>query len=92
MTVYHGVVKGNRVELTEPADLPDGTEVEVRPTTAPTTDAEARAREDAFLRHLFEIGLIRAIPSREARARLKTPKPVEIIGPPLSETIIEERR
>jgi hypothetical protein len=98
MTVYRGVVRGNRVELTEPADLPDGTEVEVRVVSpsekspASAQDMDERAREDAFERRLLELGLISHIPSRDPDPPWLDRTPVDIDGPPLSQTIIEERR
>ena len=50
VTVYHGIVKGQVVELTDPVDLPDGTEVEVRvltpsePVSASSSEMDERAR------------------------------------------------
>ncbi|MGE0540227.1 MAG: hypothetical protein AB7R89_08595 [Dehalococcoidia bacterium] len=50
------------------------------------------AREDAFERHLLEIGVIKRIPSRLPDPPGLDRTLVELDGPPLSQTIIEERR
>jgi hypothetical protein len=92
MTVYRGVVRGNAVVLDEPAGLADGTVVEVRALAEPPTEPDERAREAIFLRSLLEKGVIRAIPPR-----LPDPPELErtllaVDGPPVSQTLIEERR
>src|SRR5438045_2094212 len=98
MTIYHGVVRGTVVQLSEPVGLPDGTEVEVRvitPTGGPSSsepDNDEAAREDAFERRLLGSGLISHIPDGELDPAWLDRTPVEIDGPPLSQTIIEERR
>jgi hypothetical protein len=90
MAVYRGVVKGNTVVLEESAGLPDGAIVEVRAVAASLE--EEREREEAFLRHLLEIGMIKRIPSRLPDPPGLDRTLVELDGPPLSQMIIEERR
>lgn len=91
MSVYRGVVKGNTVVLEGPADLPDGTKVVMRPVTTiipPAGEATEKEREEAFLRYLLEIGMICRIPSRTSHGSEAAWEPIEIEGPPLSETLI----
>ncbi|MGH2588869.1 MAG: hypothetical protein ACRDJE_28425 [Dehalococcoidia bacterium] len=90
MAVYRGVVKGKTVVLDDAADLPDGAVVEVRAIA--TSEDEERAREEAFLRHLLEIGMISRIPSRAPDPPWIDRTPLEVEGPPISQTLIEERR
>ncbi len=58
----------------------------------PPATPEERAREDAFERHLLELGLIKSIPSREPDTPGIDRTPIPIEGPPVSQTITEERR
>lgn len=93
MATYRGVVRGNTIVLEEPADLPEGTKVEVRPVPVTLTPEEEREREKAFLRRLLEIGMISRIPSRAPDPPWLDRTPIEILdGPPVSQTIIDERR
>jgi hypothetical protein len=92
MAVYRGVVKGNTVVLEGPADLADGTVVEVRPVGDSIHADDMAVREEAFKQHLHDIGLLRVIrrPQPDAPDIDRTPVPI-LSGPPVSETIIEER-
>lgn len=90
MRVYRGVVKGNTVVLDESASLPDGAIVEVRAVA--TSVEDEREREEAFKRHLLELGVIKRLPTREPDPPGIDRTLVELEGPPLSQTIIEERR
>ena len=92
MVVYRGVVKGRIVELIEPADLPDGSQVEVRPVFPLPATPEERAQEEAFSRHLLGVGMISRLPTREPDPPGTDRTPIQIEGGPLSEQIIEERR
>jgi len=93
MAVYRGVVKGNTVMLEGPADLADGVIVEVRPIASSPEELAEREREEEFQRHLLEIGRISSIPSREPDPLDIDFTPIPILsGPPVSQTIIEERR
>ena len=83
MVVHRGVVRGNTIILSEPADLPDGAEVEVRLTDA--------ACEDAFERRLYEVGLL-GPNIVETPSRSVSFEPLRLDGEPVSETIIWERR
>lgn len=92
MIVYRGVVKGNVIVLDEPADLPDGAVVEVRPAFPLPATPEEREREAAFSRRLLEIGLIKSIPTWEPDPPGLDRTPIQVEGRPVSEIIIEERR
>jgi hypothetical protein len=92
MTVYRGVVKGNTVLFEEPVDLPDGIAVEVRPISM-TAEDEGWAREETFQRYLLETGFISRLPTFEPDPPGLDRTPIPILsGPPVSQTIIEERR
>lgn len=52
--------------------------------------ANTSERQERFLQHLLNKGLIKRIPPRQNLAR--DFRPIRIKGKPLSETIIEERR
>jgi hypothetical protein len=90
MVVYRGVVKGKTVVLDEATELPDGAIVEVREVAASQDDE--REREEAFKRHLLAIGLMKRLPTREPDPPGTDRTLLEIEGPPVSQTIIEERR
>ena len=97
MTVYRGVVQGTNIVLTEPANLAEGTMVEVRVVEpgalAPAPDADEAAREAAFKQHLVRIGLLTGIAIPRPELLEEDDTPVELTpGPLLSELIIEERR
>lgn len=93
MVVYRGVVKGNTVVFEEPFDLADGVEVEVRPIVVIGDDADEAAREEAFKQHLVEAGLLDRIrrPQPDPPGMERRPIPI-LAGPPVSQTLIEDRR
>jgi hypothetical protein len=93
MPVYRGVVRGNAVVLDEPSALAEGTVVEVRPVAAAGDERSEQEREEAFKQRLVEAGLLNAIrrPQPDPPGIDRTPIPI-LSGPPVSETIIEERR
>ncbi len=93
MATYSGIVKHNQILLEGDVQLADGVRVEVRPRdivdTEPTPSATA---EEAFLEHLRTAGLLLERPTRmPAHAELDR-TPIEVVGEPLSRTIITERR
>jgi hypothetical protein len=93
MAVYRGVVKGNTVVFEAPVDLADGTDVEVHVVKRGTDAEDEREREEAFLQHLLDVGLISRLPTREPDPPGMDRTPIEILdGPLVSQTIIEERR
>ena len=92
MSVYRGVVKGNVVLLTEPAELADGSIVEVRPVDPATNELDEQAREAAFEQHLLANGFISRISTLAPDPPGTDRTPVQVSGRPLSEMIIEERR
>ena len=86
MTKIKGVYDGKHVRLLEPVHLVPDTPVEV---LIPESAGE-ESREQAFLERLVEEGLLLV---KEVSRPEKAPfQPVPIEGPPLSQTIIEERR
>ena len=58
---------------------------QTRPIKKPMTEAELH-------QHMLDIGLMTSLPDREADYDDPDDQPVEIIGEPLSETVIRERR
>jgi hypothetical protein len=92
MPPYRGIVKDKVIVLTDRTELPEGAEVEVRPLLPPPATPDERAREEAFSRHLLKIGMISSLPTREPDPPGLDRTPIRIDGPPLSQTIIEERR
>ena len=52
--------------------------------------ADEKESNERLLQHMLDKGMISRIPPRRKTARVS--RPVRIIGKPLSETIIEERR
>ena len=92
MAVYRGVVKGNVVVLAEPADLADGSVVEVRLVNPPTDETDEEGREEAVEQPLLETGFISRIPTRAPDPPGTDRTAVQVMGRPISEVIIEERR
>ena len=94
MRVIHGVVKDGRIVLDDGMWLPDGMEVQVMlvpPQMPAPGEASEAEREEVFRRRLFALGKISHLPRREEAAEVDW-TPVEIDGPPLSETLIQDRR
>jgi hypothetical protein len=86
MTKIKGIYDGKQVRLLEPVHLAPDPPVEV---LIPESEEE-ESREQAFLECLVEEGLLLA---KEVSRPEEAPfKPVSIKGPPLSQTMIEERR
>ncbi|TEU14705.1 MAG: hypothetical protein E3J21_15055 [Anaerolineales bacterium] len=86
MVKIKGVYDGEHVRLLEPVHLIPDTPVEV---LIPESAGE-ESQERAFLERLVEEGLLLA---KEVSWPEEAPfEPVPIEGPPLSQTIIEERR
>lgn len=92
MAAYRGIVRGKVIELAEPADLPDGAEVEVWLAAPPPASLEERQHERAFLERLLELGMIASIPSRAPDPPGTDRSLIPVEGPLVSQTIIEERR
>lgn len=79
-----GIYHDKTITLFEPLALPTNTAVEV-------IIAEPEAEpEQLYRQRLLKLGLIKERP--EAPADTTPYTPVEVSGPPLSQTIIEERR
>ena len=86
MIKIKGVYDGEHIRLLEPVHLVPDTPVEV---LIPESAGE-ESQERAFLERLIEEGLLLA---KEVSWPEEAPfEPVPIEGPPLSQTIIEERR
>jgi hypothetical protein len=79
-----GIYDGQKVVLVEPVTLPPNTAVEVI-VAEPENSAE-----QLYHQRLLKLGLIKERPAVPADTTPYTP--VEVSGPPLSQTIIEERR
>ncbi len=79
-----GIYDGQKVVLVEPITLPPNTAVEVL-IAEPASESEQLYRQ-----RLLKLGLIKDRPASPADDTPYTP--VEVSGPPLSQTIIEERR
>ena len=84
MVRVKGIYHDKTITLLEPLALPTNTAVEViiaEPAAAP---------EQLYRQRLLKLGLIKERP--EAPADTTPYTPIEVSGPPLSQTIIEERR
>jgi hypothetical protein len=92
MAVYRGVVKNKAVVFEEPVDLADGVEVEVHIVDDDAVSGGGQERETAFLQHLLAIGMIGSIPPRLPDPPGLDRTPLKVDGPPVSQTLIEERR
>lgn len=92
MTIYRGMVKGNVVVLPPEAQLADGSIVEVR-LAQPAPEAVAEDIADQQVQAaLVAAGLLKAVQPLGARAVVVGRPLLHISGPPVSETIIAERR
>jgi hypothetical protein len=90
MIVYHGVVRGQVVVVSEGAQLDEGSLVEVR---LPGRRRSKPARTEAeFKQRLLHSGLLREIKTPVPLAGTEDRRPIYVEGKPLSQTIIEERR
>jgi hypothetical protein len=79
-----GIYDGAKIVLLEPLPVPPHTPVEV---LIPEGASDA---ESAYWQRLLDLGLldeIRPLPIDE-----DAPEPIQVAGPPISETIIRERR
>ena len=95
MRVIHGVVKDGQIVLDDGMWLPDGMEVQVIliPPKVPVPEEATEAeREEFFRRYLLATGKVSRLPTREPDPPGLDRTPVEIEGPPVSETLIQERR
>ena len=84
MLKVKGVYDGERVILLEPVTMPPDTKVEV---LIPEVNGES---EQSYWQRLVELGLV-----SEVRRRSPTEKPftpIQVLGIPVSQTIIDERR
>ena len=91
-SIYQGVVKGNVVVLPEDVKLADGAAVEVRMTGIPTRSPEHSDLERVYRQRLLESGLVTDVKDPTYPLPTLDHAPVEVQGPPLSQTIVEERR
>lgn len=92
MTVYRGIVRGNRVVLPEGVHLADGLVVEVDVAPVSHQERSDEERERSFVQGLEESGVV----GRREPVALDEAEddftPIEVSGTPLSQMIIEERR
>jgi len=93
MRVIHGVVKDGQIVLDDGMWLPEGMEVQVMlvPPPKPAEDATEEEREELFQRWLLATGKVERLPRMDPAAEIDW-EPIEIDGPPLSETLIRDRR
>jgi hypothetical protein len=95
MRVIHGVVKDGRIVLDDDMWLPEGMEVQVMlvpPQIPPPGEATEAEREELFRRYLLATGSVSRLPTREPYPPDLDRTPAKIDGPPVSETLIEDRR
>jgi hypothetical protein len=91
---YRGHVKNGQIVLDEPAQLPEGTAVNVLLESQPPLECSP-SRETRTVESLLRKGIIRNIPrppTAEDIASFNAWKPVKVEGKPVSETLIEDRR
>lgn len=90
MSVIYGTVRGGVVQLPAEAGLAEGSRVEVRPADWPTAEEieEDRRMQEALVR----AGLLTEIKPLDRRSPYPDPPPIIVKGPPISQTIMEERR
>lgn len=84
MLKVKGVYDGESVILLEPITLPPDTKVEV---LIPEVNGES---EQSYWQRLVELGLVREIRRRSPTEKPFTP--IQVLGIPISQTIIDERR
>lgn len=82
-----GIYNGKTIELHDTLDLPPDTEVEVLVLEMSLTRQERLAQQ---MQELVNAGVLTHIP--KGRPKDFDFKPVTVVGKPVSETIIEERR
>jgi len=95
MRVIHGVVKDGQIVLDDGMWLPEGMEVQVMlvpPEMPAPGEASEAEREEVFLHRLFAEGKISRLPTGEPDPPGLDRTPVKLEGPPLSETLIKDRR
>ena len=95
MRVIHGVVKDGQIVLDDGMWLPEGMEVQVMlvpPEMPAPGEASEAEREEMFLHRLFAEGKISRLPTGEPDPPGLDRTPVKLEGPPLSETLIKDRR
>ena len=91
-SIYYGTVQGNMVVLPDDVHLREGERVEVHLLDPPAAPAASPAPDDILQRRLFERGLLREIKGPVPVPPPGDRTPVIVLGQPLSEQIIEERR
>lgn len=91
MTIYYGIVKGRTIVLSDPTQFEEGTVVEVRPITGRGDGAELES-DLQMQQALFQAGLVDTVSEPGDSPVAPDPLPLRISGPPVSETIIAERR
>ena len=84
MLKVKGVYDGERVILLEPVTMPPDTKVEV---LIPEVNGES---EQSYWQRLVELGLVSEIRRRSPTEKPFTP--IRVLGIPVSQTIIDERR
>jgi len=85
MLKVKGIYDGAKIVLLDPVVLQPNTMVEV------LIPDQAAEQEQAYWRRLREAGLITSVRASRRQPR-QAPAPVQVVGEPISQTIIEERR
>jgi len=91
-SIYYGIVQGNTVVLSDDVHLREGERVEVHLLASPADPSAASVPEDFFQQHLLELGLLHEIKGPAPVPPPGDRTPIVVLGQPLSEQIIEERR
>ena len=84
MLKVKGVYDGQQVILLEPITLPPDTKVEV---LIPDIADEP---ERAYWQRLIEVGLVKEVRRRSTAHQFF--RPIQVVGAPLSQNIVDERR
>ena len=92
MPIYRGVVKGKTVVLPAEAELADGSIVEVRLADAVTEVEDGDTADRRVQAALVAAGLLERVQPLGARSPGTEPPLLRLPGPPVSETIVAERR
>jgi hypothetical protein len=92
VSVYRGIVKGKTVVLPADAQLAEGSVVEIRVITTELESATDDVGDQAVQAALVTTGILRRMQPLGAKSAVTERPLLRVEGPPVSETIISERR
>lgn len=92
MQRLRGVVRGRVIVLQDGAQLTDGTTVEVEVVAEPERLEPELSVDRRLRRRLQEAGLLTEVGAQRHAPAASDRTPATVVGRPLSEEIIEERR